>query len=216
MSTLAVHDVSFSYTPGGEELFGRLSHTFAPGRLTALTGPSGQGKSTLLYILGLMLSPTHGAVTFAGETVSTLPDYLRSRLRAEQFGFVFQDSALDATRPILDSVMEPALYAGWTLPQARERARTLLEEFGVGKRMNHRPGEISGGQAQRVATCRALMTDPAVILADEPTGNLDRDNAALVLKNLRSTLDDSREGRTIIIATHDPFVVDNCHHVVRL
>lgn len=216
MSTLATHDLGFSYVRGGEELFDGLTHTFTPGRLTALTGPSGRGKSTLLYILGLMLSPTRGYVTFGQERVSALPDHKRSLFRAEQIGFVFQDSALDPTRAIISSVMEPALYAGWSIAEARSRAQVLLTEFGIGQRMDHRPGEISGGQAQRVATCRALMTDPSVILADEPTGNLDRENAALVIESLRATLETDRADRTIIIATHDPYVVENCDEVVRL
>ena len=216
MSVLATENLGFSYGRGGEELFGGLTHSFTPGRLTALVGPSGRGKSTLLYILGLMLTPTRGFVTFAHERVSELPDHKRSRFRANQIGFVFQDSALDPTRPILSSVMEPALYAGWSLPRARSRAMELLIDFGIGERVEHRPGEISGGQAQRVATCRALMVDPAVILADEPTGNLDRDNATLVLDSLRRTLAGDRADRTIIIATHDPYVVDNCDEVVTL
>lgn len=216
MTALAVADLSFSHVRGGEEMFDGLTHEFASAQLTALTGPSGRGTSTLLYVLGLMLSPSQGRVTFAGEPVSTLGDHERSRLRASEFGFVFQDSALDPTRPILDSVMEPALYAGWRLNRARTRAGELLEQFGVGQRAWHRPGEISGGQGQRVALCRALMTDPAIILADEPTGNLDRDNAGLVLHSLREAVDGARGGRTVILATHDPFVVENCDRVVTL
>ena len=216
---LAVQDLSFAYTRGGEELFDGLSHEFVPGEVTALTGPSGRGKSTLLYVLGLMLAPTKGRVLLDGVAVSSAPDAVRSRVRAHRIGFVFQDAALDPTRTVLDSVVEPALYAGWSLSRARSRGRDLLEQMGVGARADHRPGEISGGQAQRVAVCRALVTDPTVILADEPTGNLDRDNAAGVLAALSAAAGGTQDGgvaRTVVIATHDPFVIERSGQVLSL
>lgn len=201
---LSVEGLSFAYRKGGEELFGGLHHTFTPGTVTAVTGPSGRGKSTLLYLLGLMLRPTRGTVRLDGGALSTLPDADRAWARATTFGFVFQDAVLDPARPILDSVMEPALYAGWPRPRARVRALDLMERIGVSFRAGHRPGEISGGQAQRVAVARALVNDPAVILADEPTGNLDRENATAVLDILRASAADQR---SVVIVTHDPFVV---------
>ena len=224
---LAVQDLSFAYRRGAEELFGGLSHEFTPGAVTAVTGPSGRGKSTLLYVLGLMLTPSRGRVLLDGEAVSAAADAVRSRVRAHRIGFVFQDSALDPTRTVLDSVVEPALYAGWSLSRARARGRELLEQMGVGARTDHRPGEISGGQAQRVAVCRALVTDPVVILADEPTGNLDRENAAGVLAALSAaaggtgTVPGERggipsAGRTVLIATHDPFVIERADEVLAL
>ncbi|MCM3661889.1 ABC transporter ATP-binding protein [Georgenia satyanarayanai] len=211
---LAVRDLTFSYHRQSEELFGGLSHDFTPGALTAVTGPSGRGKSTLLYVLGLMLTPSRGHVLLDGEAVTRLPDAERSRLRARNIGFVFQDSALDASRKVLDSVIEPALYAGWPVAAAKQRGRELLDEMGLAHRTEHRPGEISGGQAQRVAVCRALITDPRVVLADEPTGNLDRDNAAAVLHALGHA--SSHERRTVLIATHDPFVLDHVDEVLQL
>mgnify|MGYP001052698046 CR=1 FL=1 len=210
--TLAVQELRFAYTRGAEELFEGLSHTFARGAVTALTGPSGRGKSTLLYVLGLMLTPTVGAVLLDGADVSALPDADRAGLRARRLGFVFQDSALDPTRTVLDAVIEPALYAGARLAPARERGRALLADLGLGHRADHRPGEISGGQGQRVAVARALMGDPDVILADEPTGNLDRENAGTVLAALRA----SAAERTVVIATHDPFVMEQADHVLAL
>lgn len=225
---LAVQDLSFAYRRGAEELFGGLSHEFTPGAVTAVTGPSGRGKSTLLYVLGLMLTPSRGQVVLDGAAVSAAADAVRSRVRAHRIGFVFQDSALDPTRTVLDSVVEPALYAGWPLSRARLRGRELLEQMGVGARADHRPGEISGGQAQRVAVCRALVTDPVVILADEPTGNLDRENAAGVLAALSAaaggTTHDGEGGgdgipgveRTVLIATHDPFVIERADEVLAL
>lgn len=223
---LAVRELSFAYRRGAEELFGGLSHEFTPGAVTAVTGPSGRGKSTLLYVLGLMLTPSRGQVLLDAQAVSSAADAVRSRVRAHRIGFVFQDSALDPTRTVLDSVVEPALYAGWSLSRARSRGRELLEQMGVGARADHRPGEISGGQAQRVAVCRALVTDPVVILADEPTGNLDRENAAGVLAALSAAAggagnDGEGEGiprveRTVLIATHDPFVIERADEVLAL
>ena len=217
---LAVRDLSFAYTRGGEELFDGLTHEFTPGKVTAVTGPSGRGKSTLLYVLGLMLTPLRGEVILGGDPVSSASDTERSRLRAAEIGFVFQDAALDASRIVLDSVIEPALYAGWSPRRARARGRELLEQMGVAARADHKPGEISGGQAQRVAVCRALVTDPAVVLADEPTGNLDRGNAEGVLAALTRATSHGRAedgaGRTVVIATHDPFVLEHADEVLAL
>lgn len=214
---LAVRDLAFAYTRGGEELFDGLTHSFTAGAVTAVTGPSGRGKSTLLYVLGLMLTPTRGAVLLDGQAMSSAPDATRSRARAHRIGFVFQDSALDPTRTVLDSVLEPALYAGWTLTAARIRGRELLDQLGLAARANHRPGEVSGGQAQRVAVARALVTDPAVVLADEPTGNLDRDNATGVLAALSAAAaSDGGTARTVVVATHDPFVLEHADEVLAL
>ncbi len=210
---LAVRDIAFRYRRGADELFGGLSHEFASGAVTALTGASGRGKSTLLYIIGLMLTPTSGVVLLDGQQVSTAGDAARSRIRATRMGFVFQDAALDATRTVLDSVLEPSLYAAVPRGAARARALALLDELALAQRAQHRPGEVSGGQAQRVAIARALVNDPVVVLADEPTGNLDRGNAGMVLEVLRGQ---AGQGRTIVIATHDPFVLEHADHVVAL
>lgn len=210
---LAVEGLLFAYRRGAEELFDGLSHTFRTGAVTAVTGPSGRGKSTLLYVLGLMLTPTRGQVLLDGDAVSGRGDRHRSLIRAGQIGFVFQDSALDPSRKVLDSVIEPALYAGATPRAARHHARELMKRMGVAARADHRPGEVSGGQAQRLAVCRALVTNPAVVLADEPTGNLDRTNAAEVLAALSAATDGSR---TVVIATHDPFVLDHADEVLAL
>lgn len=210
---LAVSGVRFAYRRGADELFGGLSHEFTAGKVTALTGPSGRGKSTLLYMLGLMLRPSAGQVLIDGISAAALPDSRRSVLRASRFGFVFQDASLDPHRRILDSVVEPARYAGIDERLAQLHARRLLADMGVAHRADHRPGEISGGQAQRVAVCRALVNDPAIVLADEPTGNLDRDNAAGVLDALSGA---AGTGRTVVIATHDPFVLDRVDEVLAL
>ncbi|MFI2753876.1 ABC transporter ATP-binding protein [Cellulomonas sp. P22] len=211
---LAVRDLTFAYRRrGAEELFGGLTHTFTPGAVTAVTGPSGRGKSTLLYVLGLMLRPVRGEVHVAGRRADTLSDARRSAVRSERIGFVFQDAVLDPTRTVLEGVLEPTLYAGRPTPEGRGRALALLDRLGVEARADHRPGEISGGQAQRVAVARALVNDPAIVLADEPTGNLDHDNATIVLDALREA---ASTGRTVVVATHDPFVLARADEVLAL
>ena len=210
---LGVQDLTFAYRKGGEELFDGLTHTFTRGRVTAVTGASGRGKSTLLYLMALLLSPSSGQVWFGGVNLAGAPDRDRAAVRANRIGFVFQDSELDPRRTVLDSVLEPALYAGYLPEERRHAALALLDRFGLAGRANHRPGQVSGGQAQRVAVCRALVNEPDVLLADEPTGNLDRGNAELVLGALRSTAD---SGRTVVIATHDPFVLDQVDEVLEL
>jgi len=210
---LAVEGLRFAYSRGVEELFDGLTHEFTPGVVTVVTGRSGRGKSTLLYLLGLMLTPTAGQILVDGRAVSGMSDAARSRLRASRIGFVFQDSELDPSRRIVDSVVEPGLYAGKTLDQLRVKAYGLLERFELSGRADHRPGQVSGGQAQRVAVCRALINDPNIVLADEPTGNLDRDNAGLVLDALAGV---AGLGCTVVVASHDPFVIGQADQVVGL
>ena len=168
---LGVRDVRFAYRKGAEELFGGLTHDFAPGRVTALTGASGRGKSTLLYLVGLLLTPTGGQVLLDGEPVSEASDAVRAAVRARRVGFVFQDSELDPSRRVIDSVLEPALYAGHLREDKLQRARALLEQFGLGHRADHRPGQVSGGQAQRLAVCRALLLEPDIVRADRELGS---------------------------------------------
>ena len=204
-SVLGVEDLSFSYRPGGEVIITDLTHDFAGGKVTAITGPSGRGKSTLLYLLGLLLTPRGGRVLLDGRDIETLGDTERSRLRAQRIGFVFQDAELASERTILDGVLEPTIYAGFRRTDYLPRAQELMTRFGVAHRADHRPGQVSGGQAQRVALCRALITRPDILLADEPTGNLDRENARMVLDTLTAAARD--DNCTVIIATHDPHVL---------
>ncbi|WP_418908463.1 ABC transporter ATP-binding protein [Glutamicibacter endophyticus] len=214
MSILSVRDLGFRYTTDSEELFNGLNYAFAPGKVTALTGPSGRGKSTLLYVLGLMLTPSRGEVILHEQSQSKAPDSTRSKVRAQQLGFVFQDSSLDPSRTIIDSVIEPTIYAGVERRIALDRAAQLLEQLGVAARSDHKPGQISGGQAQRVAVARALINNPSVILADEPTGNLDPANAAGVLDIFCEAAEAKQ--RTIVVATHDPYVISRADEVLEL
>ena len=210
---LAVTGLRFSYRKRNEELFAGLNHAFRAGAITAVTGPSGRGKSTLLYVVGLMLRPSGGQVLIGGQRLDDRPDVERSWVRATRLGFVFQDAVLDPSRTVLDSVVEPALYGGARRTDTRNRARVLLDSLGVGERADHRPGEISGGQAQRVAIARALITDPDIVLADEPTGNLDEANTTVVLEALREV---ARQGCTVVIATHDQGVLAYADEVLVL
>ena len=206
--------LSFGYR-AGEPIIDNLDAAFAPGEVWAITGPSGRGKSTLLYLVGLLLTPWSGRIGIgAVEAASELGDHERSRLRGAHIGFVFQDAVLDPARSVLDNVTEPAVYAGIGRRDARQRAGELLERFGVRLRADHRPGEVSGGQAQRVALCRALLTGPSLLLADEPTGNLDAASAGVVIDALTAAA--HAHGATVLIASHDERVVAACDQVLRL
>lgn len=195
------------------QVISQWSHEFRAGEMVAITGVSGRGKSTLLYALGLMLKPQAGQILLKGSVVSPASDSARAALRAEQYGFVFQDAALDPGRTILDNVLEGALYRGESRSDAIPAAKSLLEQFGVSLRASSRPGQVSGGQAQRIALCRALIHSPPFLLADEPTGNLDADSAAVVTKAFRER---ASNGSTVIIATHDLTLVGNCDRGVEL
>lgn len=165
---IAADRLSHSYRRGAAPILVNVSHEFTPGPFTAITGPSGSGKSTLLYLLALLLTPTDGAIRWDGRDVHALPDHARSELRARHVGFVFQDAVLDPAVSALDNVLEAAWLAGMPPRQARESAVEVMQLFGVYQRATHRPGEVSGGQAQRIALCRALVKQPQVIFADEP------------------------------------------------
>lgn len=184
-----------------------------PGEVVAVTGPSGKGKSTILYLLGLMLQPQAGTILIQDQPVSRLKDRDRAYLRAQRFGFVFQDAALDASRSVLDNVVETALYRDSPRSHAQERALLLLKTFGVELQAEAKPGQVSGGQAQRIALCRALLGDPLILLADEPTGNLDPASADIVVSALQSH---ARRGATVIVVTHDPIVVTRCDRAISL
>jgi ABC-type lipoprotein export system ATPase subunit len=209
---LEAHNLRFGYEPDNP-ILDDCSMTFDGGQMVAVTGPSGRGKSTLLYLLGLMLKPTQGAIRVDGLDAAYLPDRSRARLRAETFGFVFQDAALDPSRSVLDNVIETALYRNAPRQPAIRRAHELLEEFGVAIRADAKPGQVSGGQAQRIALCRALLGNPRILLADEPTGNLDATSAEVVLKAFRAQAD---SGSAVVLVTHDRTVVERCDRSVEL
>lgn len=203
MTMLAVEELTFGYGRD-EPILDRVSFQVRRGAIVAITGESGRGKSTLLYLTGLLLTPWAGEIWVGDQPASGLSDRERSRLRARHIGFVFQDAALDMSRSVLDNVIEQSLYSGLPRADAIDRAHRLLEEMGVELRADHRPGQVSGGQAQRVALCRALLVGPSIVLADEPTGNLDSRSAEGVIRALEAA---AAGGSCVLIATHDPQVM---------
>ncbi|MFK4481332.1 ABC transporter ATP-binding protein [Curtobacterium sp. AB7] len=210
---IRVEDVSHSYDRR-QPIINHISTSFNIGEMVALTGPSGRGKSTLLFIIGLLLKPTNGTLLVAGRDTARISDRQRSMMRAEAFGYLFQDAALDPSRTVLANVTEPALYAQATRrKQLRSDALDLLGSLGVDQRADALPRQISGGQAQRIALVRALILRPPIIVADEPTASLDSESAAAVVDTLNAY---SRAGNTVIVATHDQRVIRASTREVRL
>ena len=170
------------------------------GEFVAIMGPSGAGKSTLMHILGCLDIPTRGHYVLDGEDVSLMDDKRLARVRNQKLGFVFQAFYLIPWATALENVMVPFLYSSEASKDARKRAAEAMERMGLGDRLQHRPAELSGGQQQRVAIARALVNNPALILADEPTGNLDSASSREVMGIFQEM---NREGRTIVLITHD-------------
>jgi putative ABC transport system ATP-binding protein len=180
-----------------------LTLTIAGGEFTSVVGPSGAGKSTLLHLLGALDSPDSGSVRFNGVEIGTMTDEQQSTFRRHQVGFIFQFFNLLPTLTAWENVAIPMLLDGKKLRQVRADAVRLLDLVGLGDRIDHRPAELSGGQIQRVAVARALMMDPPLILADEPTGNLDSATGATILDLLCSVAHDDGTGRAVVMVTHN-------------
>lgn len=211
---LSLTDVTKSYatTPPVHALRG-VSMAVTEGELMAVVGPSGSGKSTMLHIMGTLDRPTAGEVTVAGHTVSDLTDRELSGLRAHQIGFVFQQFHLLTGYSALDNVADGLLYTGMSLDERRQRAEVALRTVDLGHRLGHVATQLSGGERQRVAVARAIVGDPAIVLADEPTGNLDSKTSAGIVALLHRL---NAEGSTIVVVTHDLDIAGSLPRTVRL
>jgi len=188
--------------------------SIARGEMVAIVGPSGSGKSTLLNLIGGLDTPTSGQIEIDGERLSGLPDDDLTRMRRDKIGFIFQFFNLLPTLTALENVSIPLHLRGWPKRKIDERARELLNIVGLAARLDHLPDELSGCDRQRCAIARALSVYPPVLLADEPTGNLDTHTGAEILKLIRDLHE--RLGSTILIVTHDPHVAESCARVIAL
>ena len=191
-----------------------VSLTVGRGEMVAIMGPSGSGKSTMLHLLGALETPTSGEIALAGERYDGLGDAGLTRLRRDRIGFVFQFFNLLPALSALENVLLPALIAGRRDEAVRERAAGLLDRVGLSHRTEHLPSELSGGEQQRVSIARALLTQPELVLADEPTGNLDSTSSGQILELLHDVND--AEGQTLVIVTHDPGAAAIAERVVFL
>lgn len=190
-----------------------VSLDIAKNEYVALMGPSGSGKSTLMNLLGCLDSPTRGEYWLNGTEVSTMDDGELAEVRNKEIGFVFQTFNLMPRLSALENVALPLVYAGIAKEQRLEKARKVLESVGLGDRVSHKPNELSGGQRQRVAVARALVNDPAIILADEPTGNLDSKTSYEIMGLFEQI---HKAGNTVILVTHEHDIALHAHRIVRL
>jgi len=210
-----IEKIAKIYQMGLEKVFAlrEISLQINANEYVAIMGPSGSGKSTLMNILGCLDTPTSGKYLFENEDVSSMDDNELAEIRNKKIGFVFQTFNLLPRATSLKNVELPLVYAGIPYHQRNEIARTTLENVGLGDRVDHKPNELSGGQRQRVAVARALVTNPSIILADEPTGNLDSKTGIEIMK-LFSDL--WKKGNTIILVTHEEDIALNAHRIIRL
>jgi putative ABC transport system ATP-binding protein len=213
---ICLHQVTKVFQQGTQTIraVDRVSFEVTLGEFVAITGASGSGKSTLLHLIAGLETPTSGTITIAGISLATMSDAQLSTLRLHTIGFVFQFFNLLPALTAQENAALPLLLAGRSPQQAAERAAQLLEWVNLGRRLTSRPGELSGGEMQRVALARALANDPAIVLADEPTGNLDSHSSHLVLDLLYQSCKEM--GKTLLLATHDRTVVERADRMIEL
>jgi putative ABC transport system ATP-binding protein len=212
---IILKDIGRKYVIGTEIIHALKSVTLSinKGEFVALMGPSGSGKSTLMNILGCLDTPSKGEYILNGINVSHMSDNELAEVRNKEIGFVFQTFNLLPRNTALDNVALPLVYAGISKEKRQERAKRNLENVGLGNRIDHKPNELSGGQRQRVAVARALINDPSIILADEPTGNLDTKTSIEIMGLIE---DIHAKGNTIILVTHEEDIALHAHRIVRM
>jgi len=212
---ISVDKLSKVYTMGTQKVFAlkSISLDIHKNEYVALMGPSGSGKSTLMNLLGCLDTPTDGAYHLNGTNVSTMLDNELAEVRNKEIGFVFQTFNLLPRLTSLENVALPLVYAGMSAKERKQKAEIALEQVSLADRMDHRPNELSGGQRQRVAIARALVNNPAIILADEPTGNLDTKTSIEIMGIMEKI---HQNGNTIILVTHENDIAEYAHRIVRL
>ncbi|POY37448.1 macrolide ABC transporter ATP-binding protein [Solitalea longa] len=212
---ISITDIGKKYVIGSEVIHALNSVTMSinKGEFVALMGPSGSGKSTLMNILGCLDTPTKGEYILNGIDVSRMSDDELAEVRNKEIGFVFQTFNLLPRSSSLDNVALPLVYAGIKKDERNARAQKALEDVGLGNRVTHKPNELSGGQRQRVAVARALVNNPSIILADEPTGNLDTKTSIEIMGLLEEI---HKKGNTIILVTHEEDIAKHAHRIIRL
>ena len=215
MTLIDIENVKKIYDLGAEKIHALdgVSLKIERGEYIAIMGPSGSGKSTIMNIIGCLDTPTSGSYHFEGEEVSQMDDNQLAGIRNEKIGFVFQTFNLLPRISSLQNVELPLIYGGVSLESRRDRASLVLEQVGLDDRMNHKPNELSGGQRQRVAVARALANEPSIILADEPTGNLDSKTGEEIMVLFNQIHD---AGNTIILVTHEEYIAENANRIIRL
>ncbi len=214
-SVIRVEDLRKIYTMGATKVHALQGIDLEIGRneYVALMGPSGSGKSTLMNLIGCLDTPTSGNYWLSGINVSTMTDGELAEVRNKEIGFVFQTFNLLPRMTALDNVALPLVYGGMSKSRRNDRAREVLDAVGLGDRVDHKPNELSGGQRQRVAIARALVNDPSIILADEPTGNLDTKTSIEIMGIFEEI---HKNGNTVILVTHEPDISEHAHRIVRL
>jgi putative ABC transport system ATP-binding protein len=215
MNVINIRNISKTYVMGMEEVHALLDVTVQidRGEYVAIMGPSGSGKSTLMNMLGCLDTPTSGLYEFNGANVSEMNDNDLARIRNKEIGFVFQTFNLIPRSDALHNVELPLIYGGVNSHERKRLAAEALNHVNLGDRMHHRPNELSGGQRQRVAIARALVTKPSIILADEPTGNLDTKTGDEIMGLFEEL---HHQGNTIILVTHEEYIAEHAHRIIRL